>query len=237
MKTKARHTMIKGWNQNRINKATALIGGCGAIGSQTAVTLARIGINRIIVVDNDILEEHNIYNQIYKRNQIGKSKVEALKEIIEGISETELIVIQTKIQETELSKFKPTVLLGCFDNIGARFYLNYIAISMLIPYIDAGIEGYSGSVRTILPMKTPCLQCWPPLIGKKEVKAGCSNDPVPSTYFTASYASNIQVMQLVNLIFKTQIQPWITFDLEKGTTKPIRLERNGRCNACRLTIS
>jgi molybdopterin/thiamine biosynthesis adenylyltransferase len=236
MKNEARHNLIKGWNQNQINKATVVIGGCGAVGSQTAVTLARIGIGRIIAVDNDVLEEHNIFNQIYQKKQIGKGKVIALKEIFNGISETEFIGLKAKIQDAQLSQFKPTVFLGCFDNIGARFYLNYIAISMSVPYVDAGIKGYSGSVRTILPLKTPCLQCWPPLIMNKEVKAGCSNDPIPSTYFTASYASNLQVMQLVKLIFKKQSQSWITFDLEKGITNPIKLERNRRCTACEHTI-
>jgi len=231
MKTEARHTLINNWNQPALNRATVLIGGCGAIGSQTAVALARIGIGTIIVVDGDILEEHNIYNQVYSKDQIGKSKVDALKEIIHKISDARFIGINSKIQNVQLNRFRPDSILGCFDNVGARFFLNYIAITNKIPYIDAGIEGYAGSVRTILPTSTPCLQCWPSLIKENGVKAGCSKD-IPSAYFTASYASNIQIMQLVNLLFGEPVSSLVTFNLEKGMTTPVNLERNGECKLC-----
>lgn len=233
MKTEARHTLINNWNQPALNRATVLIGGCGAIGSQTAVALARIGIGTIIVVDGDILEEHNIYNQVYSKDQIGKSKVDALKEIIHKISDARFIGINSKIQNVQLNRFRPDSILGCFDNVGARFFLNYIAITNKIPYIDAGIEGYAGSVRTILPTKNPCLQCWPSMIKENEVQAGCSHDLIASTYFCASLASNLQVMQLVNILFGKQIHPLICFDLEKGITQPIMLKRNEECKLCK----
>lgn len=233
MRTKARQILIKGWNQHRISEAAVLVAGAGAIGSHTAVTLARIGIGTIIAVDNDILEEHNIFNQIYRKEQIGKSKVEALKEIIQEISDTEFIGINSMIQNAKLSIFKPDIILGCFDNVRARFFLNYKAIAKGVPYIDAGIEGYTGNVRTILPSQNPCLQCWPSLIKQNEIHAGCSTDPIPSSYFCASLASNLQVMQLVNILFGKQVHPMICFDLEKGTTQPIKLNRNKECMLCR----
>lgn len=232
MKTKARHTLIKGWDQLKLKKAIVLIAGVGAIGSQTAVTLARIGIGKIIAVDSDILEEHNIFNQIYSKLQIGKNKIQALKERIEEISDLEFIGLRSMIQDVFLEELNPDVLLGCFDNAGARFYLNYIAVKMKKPYIDAGIEGYAGNVRTILPFKNPCLQCWPSMIKEDEIKPGCSEDPIPSTYFTASYASNLQVMQLVHILSEKQNHPLICFDLEKGITQPIELKRNKGCGLC-----
>ena len=232
MKTKARHTLIKGWDQRKLNKATVLIAGLGAIGSQTAVTLARIGIGKMIAVDGDILKEHNIHNQIYTKWQIGKNKIQALKERVEEISDLEFIGLKSMIQDVCLEKLNPDVLLGCFDNVGARFYLNYIAVKMKKPYIDAGIEGYNGSVRVFLPNEYPCLQCWPSMIKEDEIKAGCSEDPIPSTFFTASYASNLQVMQLVHILSGKQNHPLIYFDLEKGITQPMKLKKNEECGLC-----
>jgi len=232
MKTEARHTLIKGWDQQKISRATVLIGGCGAIGSQAAVTLARIGIGRIIVVDNDMLEEHNIHNQVFRKDQIGKNKVDALKEIVGEIGDTEFVGINSNVQEVQFDRFKPDAFLGCFDNVGARFFLNYIAITSRTPYIDAGIEGYTGGVRLIQPDSGPCLQCWPSMMKENKVKAGCSSDPIPSTYFTASYASNLQVMELLNYLFGRQTHPMIYFDLERGVTSPIKLERNEECELC-----
>ena len=71
------------------------------------------------------------------------------------------------------------------------------------------------------------------LIKENEIRAGCSSDPIPSSYFCASLASNLQVMQLVNILFGKQVQPMICFDLEKGITQPIMLNRNKECMLCR----
>ena len=103
------------------------------------------------------------------------------------------------------------------------------------PYIDAGIEGYTGCIRTVQPFNTPCLQCWPTLLKNNGIKAGCSTDPIPSTYFTASYASNIQVMQSLSLLFNQPVKPFISFDLQKGLTQPLNLKMNKECELCRTT--
>ena len=233
MKTKPRHTLLEGWDQKRLSRTTVLLGGCGATGSHTALTLARIGIGRIIAVDNDTLEEHNIYNQMYRKNQIGKNKVDALKEIIGEISNTELIGVKAMIQHVDLDGFNPDILLGCFDNNGARYFQNYIAISRNKPYIDIGIERLTGSLRFILPRKTACFECWDSLMKEQEIRVGCSKEETIATAtFVGSTASNLLVNELVSFLFGKQIHPFIFFDLEKGTSSPIRLERNKECELC-----
>lgn len=56
--------------------------GAGATGSYVAFLLAQIGIKKIDVWDFDVVEEHNLPNQMFLIEHIGKPKVEALKDII-----------------------------------------------------------------------------------------------------------------------------------------------------------
>lgn len=232
MKSKYRHELLKGWDRKKVSGTTVLIGGIGATGSQAAMTLARIGVGRIIAVDKDVLEEHNIGNQIYRKNQIGKSKVEALKEIIGEISDTEVVCVRALVQEVDLDRFDPDVLFGNFDNHGARYVLNYEAFLSKKPYIDVGIENLTGTLRFIIPGKTACMECWPSLMKEQEKRVGCSEQIIPTAYFVASYAANLQVTEFLNHLFGRQIHPMIYFDLEKGLTRPIRLERNRECKLC-----
>ena len=70
-------------------KAPVTIIGAGATGSFTALSLAKMGIGNLTVFDFDTVEEHNLPNQFYRTQDIGKPKVVALQEIIqdfEGIS-------------------------------------------------------------------------------------------------------------------------------------------------------
>lgn len=56
--------------------------GCGAIGSYLALQLVKLGVTNFTLFDFDKVESHNISNQAYRHNQIGKLKTEALEELI-----------------------------------------------------------------------------------------------------------------------------------------------------------
>ncbi|KYK34898.1 MAG: hypothetical protein AYK22_04410 [Thermoplasmatales archaeon SG8-52-3] len=226
-----RHLLIEDWDQEKLDNTTVLLAGAGAVGSQTAIALARLGV-KTIVVDSDVLEEHNLGNQAYSRRHLGLSKVDALKSIVKEISDVEFIAIKSLIENLKFDNYKIDVLLGALDNIGARYYLNAVAVFSGKPYIDAGIEGYAGSVRTILPHINSCMQCWPSIIKERKVRPSCSQDPIPSVCITAGHASNFQVMQLLNFLFGKEVSSFITFDLQRGIANPINLNRNKECELC-----
>jgi len=58
------------------------IAGCGGLGSNCAVALARVGIGKLVLADFDIIEESNLNRQYFFYDQIGKPKVFSLKENI-----------------------------------------------------------------------------------------------------------------------------------------------------------
>jgi len=60
--------------------------GCGAIGSTVAENLVRFGITKITLYDFDIVESHNIANQMFRQQDIGKYKVDALADILYEIN-------------------------------------------------------------------------------------------------------------------------------------------------------
>ena len=61
--------------------------GCGSVGSALAENIARLGVKKFDLWDFDVVEPHNIVNQQFTRNDIGKTKVEAVKEMIESIND------------------------------------------------------------------------------------------------------------------------------------------------------
>lgn len=60
--------------------------GCGAIGSTIAEQLARLGIKKLHLYDFDRVTEHNITNQMFFQQQVGKPKLIALTEILKQIN-------------------------------------------------------------------------------------------------------------------------------------------------------
>lgn len=68
-------------------KGRVHIVGCGSVGSALAENIARMGVKKFDLWDFDVVEPHNIVNQQFTRNDIGKTKVEAVKELIESIND------------------------------------------------------------------------------------------------------------------------------------------------------
>lgn len=68
--------------------------GVGATGSYVVLQLAKLGITDIHVWDADCVEAHNLPNQLYGIEDIGRPKVEALKEIIKRLTGIEITTHQ-----------------------------------------------------------------------------------------------------------------------------------------------
>lgn len=60
--------------------------GCGSVGSTLAENLARCGVTKMTLWDFDTVEAHNIVNQMFRQQDIGKPKVEALRDILVDIN-------------------------------------------------------------------------------------------------------------------------------------------------------
>lgn len=60
--------------------------GCGSVGSTLAENLARCGVTKMTLWDFDIVEPHNISNQMFRQQDIGKKKVNALLDILTDIN-------------------------------------------------------------------------------------------------------------------------------------------------------
>lgn len=62
------------------------VGGLGGLGSNIAISLARVGVGKLILVDYDVVEPSNLNRQQYFIKHIGMYKTEALKELINEIN-------------------------------------------------------------------------------------------------------------------------------------------------------
>ncbi len=66
--------------QQHFFSATVAICGLGGLGSNIAISLARAGVGKLILIDFDKVDVTNLHRQQYKASQIGRYKTEALSE-------------------------------------------------------------------------------------------------------------------------------------------------------------
>lgn len=93
-----------------------VVGGAGGIGSWLSFFLARANFN-VTLSDFDTVEEHNIGGQLFKRNQIGRYKAEAVGRNVSDFSTNTINAQIVKItEETATHEF----MFSAFDNMDAR---------------------------------------------------------------------------------------------------------------------
>lgn len=93
--------------------------GCGAIGSTVAENLVRFGLTKITLYDFDTVEAHNIANQMFTYEDIGKAKVDAVAEYLTRINpdvSKDLKVMRDGYTDQRLSGY----VFLCVDNIELR---------------------------------------------------------------------------------------------------------------------
>lgn len=94
--------------------------GCGAIGSTVAEMLTRLGCSNIHLWDMDTVTEHNIANQMFRFDDIGKPKVTTLAEQLKDINPDVALTLHPKgVTVSEYLVLSGWVFL-CVDNIDLR---------------------------------------------------------------------------------------------------------------------
>jgi len=102
-------------NPNETRDKEVAIIGAGGIGSPLALLLAKIGFTKLTVFDFDTIEEHNIPNQLFRLDDIGKHKTEALKEIIKDFTGAEVETVNNEWK----GELKPIMIVAT-DNMTSR---------------------------------------------------------------------------------------------------------------------
>lgn len=100
-----------------------MIIGIGSLGGYIATSISNLEkIKELTIIDPDIVEEKNLKNSIYRRQDIGKLKIDALEEIIKyNIDEIKIIKSNTKIlKETDSIILKYDLIIDCRDYIYNR---------------------------------------------------------------------------------------------------------------------
>lgn len=92
--------------------------GAGSLGSYTVLALADMGYDDIEVYDKDLVEYHNRRNQLFREEDVGKSKVEALAELIKFLAGVE--IIPRFMDADENTQFSGNVVIVLVDSMEIR---------------------------------------------------------------------------------------------------------------------
>lgn len=113
---------------SKLKDKTVLIIGLGGVGGAALECVVRMGINNIIIVDNDVVDITNLNRQIISlHSNIGKNKVDVAKERILDINSNCNVVTINKFIDSsnilELFNYKLDYVIDCCDTVSTKILL------------------------------------------------------------------------------------------------------------------
>jgi molybdopterin/thiamine biosynthesis adenylyltransferase len=141
--------------QYRLFRSKAVIIGCGGLGGYLIEELARLGVGNLVLIDSDVIEEHNLNRQLLSSADVlNRAKVEVAAERVRSINPavtvTPLKTVFFHDNGRELVQGADVVLDG-LDTIPMRMELAQICHEMSIPLVHGAIGGWYGQVATQMP--------------------------------------------------------------------------------------
>lgn len=146
--------------------------GAGGTGSAVAEQLVRLGVRRMLLIDNDTLSESNV-TRVYGStpDQVGQMKVEVLRNHLQSIApDLDCAIVKGMITTRSVAwRLRACdVVFGCTDDNAGRLVLSRLATYLLTPVIDVGVllssnasgelSGIDGRITTLTP-GAACLVC------------------------------------------------------------------------------
>lgn len=155
------------WNDALVNRhgkvlwekfstSTVAVCGLGGLGSNIAISLARAGVGRLILIDFDRVDITNLHRQQYKTSQIGKFKTEALTENLKEIAPyTEIEAHTLRIDESNVIELLQSadVICEAFDSAECKAQLTDVVLTKMPDKYLVAASGMAGlkspnSIRT-----------------------------------------------------------------------------------------
>ena len=111
--------------QQKFSSACVAVCGLGGLGSNVAISLARTGVGRLLLIDYDRVDISNLHRQQYAVSQLGIYKTEAMKQTLSEIAPYCNVITHTeKLTEKNLTLVSECdVVCECFDNAECKSML------------------------------------------------------------------------------------------------------------------
>lgn len=136
--------------------------GLGSGGSVVTQYLAMVGVRRFLLVDPDVLDEHNIVRHALDLRYVGKPKVLGMQDLIlHRNPQAEVSVFQNEAEAVLTELADVDLILVCVDAEPARHFICMKAREMGIVTITAGAyeKAAGGDVVINYPDQGPCYSC------------------------------------------------------------------------------
>jgi len=225
------------YGQLKLKNSSALVVGTGGLGAPLTMYLAAAGVGRIGLVDYDVVDESNLQRQvIFSTQDIGRPKLEAAKNRIEGINPN----VEVTLHEVRLSSKNAMSILRDYDvvvdgtdNFPTRYLVNDACVLLGKPNVYGSIFRWEGQASVFWAAKGPCYRCLYPEPPPPGLVPSCAEGGVFGVL--PGIVGSIQATEALKILLgkgDLLIGRLLVFDAIEMKFRELRLRKNRECPVC-----
>ena len=195
--------------------------GAGALGSFTALQLAKMGFANIKVWDHDEVSVENMSNQFFRHRDIGTSKVVALHQIVNDFANIELTIFPRKWTEADAMSMQG-IVLSLVDDMQVRkeiFTATRDKGFRTTHLVDARMGAEVAAMYTINPRDSKDQDMYEKTLYSNEeaVQERCT---AKSTMYTVNILTGLVARSVKNIACKQPYTRTLQWDLSLAHSNP-----------------
>ncbi|HEV2387481.1 MAG TPA: ThiF family adenylyltransferase [Candidatus Acidoferrales bacterium] len=225
--------------QQKLLESSAVVVGCGALGTAAAGSLARAGVGRIRIIDRDFVEWSNLQRQsLFEESDARQSLPKAvaaerkLRAMNSGVTVEGVVADLEPAEARELlSGF--SVMVDGTDNFETRFLMNDFAVAAGMPWIYGAVVAGHGVTMAIQPGRTACLACLMESGPGGGLEETCETVGVLNS--AAMLIGALEATAALRLLVSGEAEAGgrlISADVWSGRFQSLAVQRDAACRAC-----
>ncbi|MDP6047010.1 MAG: HesA/MoeB/ThiF family protein [Phycisphaerae bacterium] len=225
--------------QRALQAASALIVGVGGLGSWVAELLARSGVGRLVIADDDKVDITNIHRQgLYDQShaEAREPKVLAAVERLANINSQVVVEPhQLRVDASNIGELAAgtDLVVDGTDNFHTRFIINDYSVKYSLPWVFAGVVSAEAQIMLVLPASGACLRCVlsapPPVCSDPTCRQAGVLGPAVATI------ASMQALEAIKILSgrSDAVSPYLTkIDFWTNEVQRINAAKSPDCPCC-----
>jgi len=219
--------------QCKLKDASVLISRCGGLGGVVAYELAAAGVGKLVIAHAGNLKPSDLNRQLLQtHDHIGQPRIESITRRLKELNpRLEIVGVGENVSDANADRLvaQADVVVDAAPLFEERFALNRAAVLQRKPMVECAMYSMEMQVTTIIPGRTPCLQCivpdklsdWKrqfPVLGAVSGVAGC--------------LGAVEVVKLLTGLGQPLAGVLLVMNLDTMHIRQLKVAREPKCPVC-----
>lgn len=217
-----------------LSTKSALVVGMGGLGCPAALLLARAGVGRLTLLDDDVVDLSNLQRQVlYRDGDIGRPKAEVAREQL--LREAPHVEITARVERLEAHNAPALfaahdVILDGADNFATKFLCSDVAMRLAIPLVHAGVLRFQGQLLPVV-RGGACVRCLFEAEPARDAVATCAQAGVLGA--AVGVVGAMQAALALQVLRGEPVAPTLrTIDLKAARAREVAIAPRADCSTC-----